>query len=50
MLLFAACVSIVFGTLHRDTPAGEIRFASRLFAGLAGGAWLLGWVMYLAFG
>lgn len=50
MILFAACVSVVFAVLHRDTPGDELRFAARLFAGLAAGAYVLGWVMYLAFG
>lgn len=49
MLLFAACVSTVFGTLMRDEPRQQLRFAGRAFAGLAGGAYLLGWLMYWAF-
>ena len=50
MILFAACVSVVFAVVHRETAADEVRFALRLFAGLAAGAYVLGWVMYLAFG
>ena len=50
MVLFAACVSVVFGTMLRETPADELRLAGRIFAALVLGAWLVGWVMYLAFG
>ena len=50
MVLFAVCVSIVFGTLLRETPRAEMTMASRIFAGFVVGAYLLGWVMYLTFG
>ena len=50
MILFAACVSVVFGTLMRDEPAAELRLAGRIFAALVVGAYALGWVMYIAFG
>ena len=50
MVLFAACVSVVFGTLLRETPRAEMMMASRIFAAFVAGAYLLGWVMYLAFG
>ena len=50
MILFAACVSIVFGTLMREEPRDEITLAGRIFTALAVGAYALGWVMYLAFG
>ena len=49
MILFAACVSIVFGTLLRETPRDELRLASRVFLGMVGGAYLVGWVMFLLF-
>ena len=49
MVLFAACVSVVFGTMLRETPAEEVRLASRIFAALVLGAYIVGWVMYLAF-
>jgi hypothetical protein len=49
MILFAACVSVVFGTLLRETPRDEMRLALRVFIGLVGGAYLVGWIMYLAF-
>lgn len=50
MLLFAALVSAVFAGLHRDDwPSGK-RFATRLFAALAGGAFVFGWLLYFIFG
>ena len=49
MLLFAACVAAVFGTLFRDAPAEQIRLAGRIFATLTLGAYVLGWVMHIAF-
>ena len=49
MILFAACVSVVFGTLLRETPKDELRIASRIFIGMVGGAYLVGWIMYLLF-
>jgi hypothetical protein len=49
MILFAACVSIAFGTLMRETPRDEIRLAARIFLALVGGACLVGWIMFLAF-
>ena len=50
LLLFAACVAVVFGTLLRDDVPGAARLAGRIFAALAGGAYLLGWILYVAFG
>jgi hypothetical protein len=50
MILFAACVSIVFGTLLREEPRAEIRLAARIFTAFVLGACALGWVMYLVFG
>jgi hypothetical protein len=50
MLLFAACVSTVFGTLLRDVPREMLRLAVRVFIALAGGGYLLGWIMYLVYG
>jgi hypothetical protein len=50
MILFAACVSMVFGTLLRDGIRNELRLASRIFAGLVGGAYVLGWILYFTFG
>jgi len=50
MILFAACVSTVFGTLLRDVPRDQMRLAGRLFTGLVAGAYVLGWVMSVTFG
>ncbi len=49
MILFAACVSIVFGTLFRDLPPEQIRLGGRIFAALVAGAYAVGWLMYFAF-
>jgi hypothetical protein len=49
MILFAACASVVFGTLLRETPRDELRLAVRVFLALVGGAYVVGWIMYLAF-
>jgi len=49
MILFAACVSAVFGALQRDQSRDQVRFAGRLFAVLVLGAYAAGWVMYWAF-
>lgn len=50
MLLFAALVSPVFAALHREDLTSGRAFAIRLFAALAGGAFVLSWVLYLIFG
>ena len=50
MVLFAACVSIVFGVLLRDLPRDQLRLAAKSFGGLVLGAYLLGWMMYFSFG
>lgn len=50
MLLFAALVSPVFAALHRDDLASGRAFALRLFVAMAGGAFVLSWVLYLVFG
>jgi hypothetical protein len=49
MVLFAACVSVVFGTLIRDAPRDQLRIAIRIFAALVVGALALGWLMYFLF-
>jgi hypothetical protein len=50
MILLAACLAVVFGVLLRDDGAGQWRLSMRIFVALVGGAYLLGWVMYFAFG
>ena len=49
MVLFAACLSTVFGVLLRDRGSEQLRLGGRIFAGLVGGAYVLGWIMYWAF-
>ncbi len=49
LALFAALVSIVVGALYRETPREEMRMAGRVFAALVGGAYALGWILYIAF-
>ena len=49
MLLFAACVSIVFGTLLRHAPRDQFRLGSRIFLVMVAGAYGLGWLMYFLF-
>lgn len=50
MLLFAALVAPVFAALHRDDLASGRVFALKLFAAMAGGAFILSWVLFLVFG
>ncbi len=47
MVLFAACVSIVFGTLLRTETRDQVRLAGRIFGALVAGAVALGWLMLL---
>lgn len=49
MLLFAACVSVVFGTLLRETTRDQFRLGGRIFLALVAGAYALGWLMYFLF-
>jgi len=49
MLLFAACVSAVFGTLMRDAARDQVRLGGSIFLALIGGALALDWLMYLVF-
>ena len=49
MILFAACVAAVFGTMLRDEPAAQLRFAGQILTALVLGAYVFGWILYLAF-
>ena len=49
MILFAACVSVVFAALLRDYTRDQIRFARLIFGVLVVGAYAAGWLMYLVF-
>ena len=50
MILLAALIAPVFAALHRDDLASGRLFALKLLGGLAGGAFVLSWVLYLLFG
>lgn len=45
LVLFAACVSVVFAVLMRDDPRSQLRFGASLFGAFVGGAVLAGWLM-----
>ena len=49
MMLFAACVSAVFGALMRDNTRDQLRLGARIFGALVIGAFAVGWLMYLSF-
>lgn len=50
LILFAACLAAVFGTLLREDGRGQRRLAGRIFVALVAGAYGLGWLMRIAFG
>jgi hypothetical protein len=45
MLVFCACVSIVFAALMRDHAKDQLIIAARMFGGLMAAAFVLGWLM-----
>lgn len=47
MILFSACVAIVFATLLRDDVAEQWRLGARIFSGLVLGALAVGWFMLI---
>jgi hypothetical protein len=47
MVIFAACVSTVFGTLLRVEPRAQLQLGLRIFGALVVGAVVLGWLMLL---
>ena len=49
LMLFAACVSVVFAVLLRDDPRAQARTGLRMFGGFVAGAYLLGWIMFAVF-
>ena len=49
MVLFAACVSAVFGALFRDLAREQFRLGLRIFLTLVIGAYVTGWLMFFAF-
>ena len=49
MVLFAACVAVVFGVLQRDQPRDQASYGGKVFGVLVLGAYVLGWIMHFAF-
>lgn len=47
VLLFALCVSVVFGITQRDTPPKMVRFGAYCFVLFVGAAFVLSWAMFL---
>ncbi len=47
VLLFALCVSTVFGITMRDTPMRMLRYGLYCFAMFVGAAIVLSWIMFL---
>jgi hypothetical protein len=47
VLLFALCVSVVFGITMRETPRRMVRYGGYCFALFVGAAIVLSWVMFL---
>ena len=50
MILFAACVSIVFAVLMRHDTGAQLRLGGRLFGGFVVGAYITGWILVGLFG
>jgi hypothetical protein len=46
MLLFSFLVSVVFGTLSKNTPRERLIYGAKVFAAFVGIGLLLGWIMY----
>jgi len=46
MVLFAAAIAIVGGTLLRDERRAQVRTGLVIFGTLVGGAIVAGWVLY----
>ncbi|HWG20958.1 MAG TPA: hypothetical protein VG225_10535 [Terracidiphilus sp.] len=47
VLLFALCVSVVFGITMRETPRRMVRYGAYCFVLFVGAAIVLSWVMFL---
>ena len=47
MLIFALCISVVFGITQRAAPKTMVRFGSFTFAILVFGTVVASWFMYL---
>jgi hypothetical protein len=46
MLLYATLLGIFFAVLWKRGRGEQVRFVLKVFAGLVGGAIVLGWLMY----
>ena len=46
MVIFAACVAVVFSVLMKDEPLEQLRLGGLLFAGFVGTAVVLGWLLF----
>jgi len=46
LLIFSACVSMVFAALMREDTTSQLKLAARMFAGLIGAAVIIGWLMF----
>ena len=46
MTLYAFLVSIVFGTLSKDTPRARFIYGAKTFGVFLGVAFVLGWILY----
>lgn len=49
MALCALCVSVVFAVLQRDDAGAQLKFGAQIFAGLVGGAVVIGLLQYVFF-
>ena len=47
MILYAALVAVVLAFLRRDEAKSRLKYGLIMFGGMAGGAVLFGWLMYL---
>jgi hypothetical protein len=45
MVVFCACVSVVFAALMRDGSTDQVIIAAKMFGGLVAAAFVLGWLM-----
>jgi hypothetical protein len=46
LMLFAAFVALVFGTIAHDEPRDQLRVGARIWAGFLAAGVIIGWLMY----
>jgi hypothetical protein len=46
LLIFSACVSVVFAALMREDSGEQITLAAKMFGGLVAAAVVISWLMY----